>query len=382
MSFHLSPTSLGDQREVDLHNLLGNSTLPFDTKAYTSSSMGIPHNATVSQVLVINSSSDNIYRRQVDYQSAHAAITRSAVMEEKRRTYLISPPLFAGSKPSKREVYDVDSVKAAAQLEASQARPSASAPRSTTADLLVPGRKRTPRPKTAPSLPSCSTSQPRPEPWKHSSGRHRPSSGGAAIPNFDAGAVTATVPATDEDVLLAFLNTVEQDSRDRSSPIRATSSQDRPRTSRGNTASSSKSHDLTEGEESDPSTITGHGLDLRGRRGSSYARPWSAVGQPDNNNARTRASSSGGSRSRGATSDGSGSSGRPSTAVGDAVKPFGFGMLVSSPRRGSLVPSLQDRECAISDDEEGEAEAELGSVIEREYAKLVARAGASPEVPC
>ncbi len=153
------------------------------------------------------------------------------------------------------------------------------------------------------------------------------------IPSDGAEAVTASAHGTDDDVLLAFLNVVDQDSRDRSgssthdsnatvtntlAEFSMLSSGERPRTSRGNTASSSKSHDLTEGDESDPSTITGHGLDLRGRRASSYARPRSGVDSGDKSSARAR--SSAGARSRGTTGDGSSSAGRPSTAVGDAVK--------------------------------------------------------------
>ncbi|SPO31674.1 uncharacterized protein UTRI_06627_B [Ustilago trichophora] len=355
------------------------------------------------------------------------------VMEEKRRTFITSPPLTARVRLNSKEVYDVDSVKAAARLGARQgqlhnafARPATASSVSTATSSASPSqshlrgaadeasRRRcdtgggvgqiepmpcgllredtvlqdqaTPRPKTAPSWPSPSLS---PSESVASQMTLMPRDFGtdaAAVASPSALSSPAPMCAADDDVLLAFLNTVEQDSRDRArdscaavaSPqesSRTAADEGRPRTARGNTASSSC--DTDEGEESDLSTILGHGSDRRGRRASSSARPRSAVSSRGKGNAEARASSSAGPRKRLGTSesnrsDGSGSGTRPSTAVGDSVKPFGFGVLRSSSRRGSRV--REGTSFSISDDEEGEAEAELGSVIQQQYAKLAARA--------
>lgn len=327
---------------------------------------------------------------------------RQAVMEEKRRTYLTSPPLSAGFKPSKKDVYDVDSVKAAARLGARQARPSASSSRRpATAESLAPGQNRVPRPKTAPNLPSSSISPPTAETTEPKLESEMLSK---SIQVPIAASITGSASAADDDVLLAFLNTVEQDSRERgrsdtqnsgATPANSFASSSfvagerRPGTSRGNTASSSKNDDLAEDAESDLSTVHGHDSELRGRRASSSARPRTGLTPQDsssNNGGQARASSSAGPRSRSGTSDGSSSGRRPSTAIGDAVKPFGFGTFTPAPRRGSQAHSSHGKTSAISDDEEGDAEADaeavLGSVIEREYAKLAARAGVSPDLPC
>ena len=380
------------------------------------------------------------------------------VMEEKRRTFITSPPLTAGMRLNSKEVYDVDSVKAAARLGGRQTHVHKAFTRPATASSVATGsasssaqdhlrlaaddasRRRcgtadgdgqidskplaflrqdpvlrgqgTPRPKTAPSWPSPSVSlsgsdasqltlMPRDFGVDCTN-----SSAEAAGPEASGLATTApneasTAAADDDDVLLAFLNTVDQDSRDRSrshapdsqatltysqaSPV-GVADDGRPHTARGNTASSKC--DTDEVEESELSTVLGHGSDRRGRHASSSARPRSAVSSRGKRSAEARASSSAGSRKRLGTSesnrsDGSSSANRPSTAVGDAVKPFGFGVLHSSSRRGSQARSLREQtSISISDDEEGEAEAELGSVIQQQYAKLAARAQMPLDPPC
>jgi hypothetical protein len=67
--------------------------------------------------------------------------------------------------------------------------------------------------------------------------------------------------------------------------------------------------------------------------------------------------------------------------VGDAVKPFGYGVLHSSSRRGSRSRSLREEE-ALDHVETGEEEPVLGSVIQQQYAKLAARAQMPLDPPC
>lgn len=167
--------------------------------------------------------------------------------------------------------------------------------------------------------------------------------------------------------MLAFLNTVEQDSRDhmRLNSLGQCESEGakqdadgrgseggRPRTARGNTASSGHSDETDEGGQSDRNTIVGHGPSIRGRLA------------PDDSKQRLGTSDSSGS---GTSSAGT----RPSTAAGGAVKPFGFGTLTTSSR---MRPFGAADGSYMSDDEDGHAEAELGSVIQEQYAKLAARA--------
>lgn len=371
---------------------------------------------------------------------------RSVVMEEKRRAFIASPPLSAaGLKLNRKEVYDFDSVKAAAHLGTAQAHLRKSSSRPATASLVPPagsgfesagiafglaspGRvqfasaaqpdanlrcasggsagssdgkpfaildegqlaqdhQRSPRPKTAPNWPSPSSSA-------SDSGASqvtlRPRGFAAQAERFDLGlpasAGASSAVAAAEDALFAFLHTVEQDSRDRDAshphelqtPSAKTlvdadlaTDEGRPRTSRGNTASSRKSSDTVAEPGSDVKQPLGNDPDVRGRRASSPARPGPGVSARDKNSSQRRGSSSTGVRTRAGISDDSGSGNRPSTAVGDAVKPFGYG---SSSRGGSQANVSRDAASWISDDEEGEAEAELGSVIQREYAKLAARA--------
>lgn len=369
-------------------------------------------------------------------------------MEEKRRTYITSPPLSAaGLKLNRKEVYDFDSVKAAAHLGTGPAHLRKSFPRPATASavppasafdsagLASPGRvhlasaaeqdahrrcasggsasssdgksfaflaedplvqehQRTPRPRTAPNWPSPSSSA-------SDSGTSqitlRARGFATEAERSDLGQATsslaptaaAAAAAADEDALFAFLHTVEQDSRDRAvshaHDTQAPSAsrlldrdlvidEGRPRTSRGNTASSSHSYETGEDQGDNVKTGFGHELDTRGRRASSPARPRSGVSGRDTKSGQRRGSSSAGVRIRAGTSDGGNSANRPSTAVGDAVKPFGFGVLTSSSRRDSRAHPSRDAVSSISDDEEGETEAELGSVIQKEYAKLAARA--------
>lgn len=369
-------------------------------------------------------------------------------MEEKRRTFITSPPLSAsGLKLDRKQVYDFDTVKAAANLGTSSAHLRKPFPRPATAssvpptasafdsagpafgfaslgrvqiasateqdthrrcasggsvdssdgksfaflkeDPLAQDHQRTPRPRTAPNWPSPSSSasdsgasQTTLRPRGFISEAERPDLGLAI-----ASPLAPAAAAADDDALFAFLHTVEQDSRDRAAShahdVQATvastlldrdSDEGRPRTSRGNTASSSHSYDAGEDHGDDVATDFGPELNVRGRRASSPTRPWSGVSGRDTKSGQRRGSSSAGGRMRAGTSDGSGSANRPSTAVGEAVKPFGYGVLTSSSRRGSRAHLVS----SISDDEEGEAEAEaeaeLGSVIQREYAKLAARA--------
>ncbi|SJX66446.1 uncharacterized protein SRS1_11256 [Sporisorium reilianum f. sp. reilianum] len=374
---------------------------------------------------------------------------RSFVMEEKRRTFIASPPLSAaGLKLNRKEVYDFDSVRAAAKLGAAPAhlrkpfpRPAtaSSVPPASSFDLAAhasPGRvqfasaaegnadprcasggsagssdgnsfaflkedplaqdhQRTPRPRTAPNWPSPSSSA------SDSGASHmtlRPRGFAPEAERTDDGLATsaprapaAAPAAADEDALLAFLNTVEQDSRDRAAshthdlqaPLASASAdrdlaaeEGRPRTSRGNTACSNHSCDTDEDQGGDVKACFGQALDVRGRRASSPARPRSGVSGRETKSGQRRGSSSAGVRSRAGTSDGINSGNRPSTAVGgEAVKPFGFGVLAPSSRRGSRAHASRDAAVSwISDDDEGEAEAELGSVIEKEYAKLAAHA--------
>lgn len=366
------------------------------------------------------------------------------VMEEKRRTFITSPPLTARVRLNSKEVYDVDSVKAAARIGARSGQMHKAFARPATASSISTGtnpahsvrsnlhgqgddaaRERcgalsgmiplesqpfaflhedphlhdqsTPRPKTAPTwqLPSLSPSDS--EASHATLTPHHPVSDAVSTE-------PVSMPAAEDDVLLAFLNTVEQDSRDRaqvngnttqvavsSTPgtfaSLAAADDGRPRTARGNTASSSS--DMDEGEGCDLGTILGHGNVQRGRRASMAARPQSASSSTRaQRNPDARASSSAGPRKRLGTSesnrsDGSGSGNRPSTAVGGAVKPFGFGVLQSSSRRGSRSRSVREQTSfSISDDEEGEAEAELGSVIQQQYAKLAAQAQMPLDPPC
>ncbi|SAM86272.1 uncharacterized protein UBRO_08720 [Ustilago bromivora] len=377
------------------------------------------------------------------------------VMEEKRRTFITSPPLTAGVRLSSKEVYDVDSVKAAARLGGGPSHASRTSGRPATASSVsrsiridtlpshvteahdarhrretVDGHARVEpqpfaflrqdphfedhslaRPKTAPSWPSPSNS---PSDSALSPVTRMPSNlitdavraGTATSPShlaFTAATCTATA-GSDEDVLLAFLNTVEQDSRDRTrsngvtvhdsaasfAAVSDTSADDgRPRTSRGNTASSSQNDDTDEGDESDLSTVLGHDAGGRGRaaRLSASARPRSAVSPPRTKETGDgRALSAAGRCKRGGTSgsngsDGSSSGTRPSTAVGDAVKPFGYGVLHSSSHRGSWSRSLREEE-ALDHVETGEEEPVLGSVIQQQYAKLAARAQMPLDPPC
>lgn len=193
--------------------------------------------------------------------------------------------------------------------------------------------------------------------------------------------------ATDDDVLFAFLQTVDQDSRDRTQPHTGSNNDNfdsvvdeaRPRTARGNTASSGSSSGADAGEESDLSTVHGHEPGGRGRRtalsvanSQSISRPKSATSAKGGmRSTDVRAPSSTGARRRLGTGDSSrsnhSSSGtRPVTAVGDAVKPFGHGILVST-RRPSRAELLRE-------EDQEEAEPVLGSVIQAQYAKLAAQA--------
>ncbi|SNX87913.1 uncharacterized protein MEPE_06624 [Melanopsichium pennsylvanicum] len=363
------------------------------------------------------------------------------IMEEKRRIFITSPPLTAAVRINNKEVYDFDSVKAAArfggrygQMRNAFGRPATAsslsiAPGSTSSgrgamtedsrrchtggSIAQPGatpcaflrkhptlqEQSTPRPKTAPSWSSPSispfestASQAIDMPRKlDMNSRHSGSTQAAASVAFTA---SASKSATEDDILLAFLNTVERDSRDRicSNAIDSQASvsisqmtgieDERPRTTRGNTDSSGRDSD--EARNNDLNTILVHGSDKRGRRASSAARPQSAKRATD-----ASASSSASPRRRVGTSksnrsDGGSNSGtRPSTAVGDVVKPFGLGVLGLSSRRGSRARSLREQpSSSISDDEEGEAEAELGMVIQRQYAKLAAQAQMPLDPPC
>ncbi|GAC95015.1 hypothetical protein PHSY_002590 [Pseudozyma hubeiensis SY62] len=366
---------------------------------------------------------------------------QETVMEERRRTFVTSPPLSAGVRLNSKEVYNVDNVKAAARLGPRQkhihkalARPATAssvplAPalelsgwrgsartetdptrRGATADAIgsaepssppslgeaspASDQQRTPRPKTAPSWPSPSLSAtgsaasdvtvlPR------AFGKPAPSS--QAHPGAsDADHTPFVTTGTDDDALLAFLDTVEQDSRDRAgchptAPPAAfanalATDDTRPRTSRGNTATSSGSFDADEGKELQLSPGAQLQVDARGRRASASASAQmrSGMSSRDGQGCQTRASTSAGAKGRPGTSEGGSSAHRPSTAIGESVKPFGFGTSGSAPRRGSRAQTAG----AISDDEEGEANAELGSVIRNEYAKLAARAQMPLDPPC
>lgn len=343
----------------------------------------------------------------------------SAIEEQRRRTFVTSPPMTARVALNSKEVYDVDSVTAAArlggrhaQLHESFSRPatassairsagsdaassgSSPAPRSgmrsaegrvADDDVLGSGMQhvggarmaflrteprtqegRTPRPKTAPnaSSPSLSpsgsiTSQMTVMP------RDFGLDSGDTEPRRTPTAPTA--PASDDDVLFAFLNTVEQDAQDRAVASRGADSNGsgssliedgRPRTARGNTASSRNSSDADDGS-SDLGTVLGH---------ESSAR----ASLPRTQVSSRRARSGSASRRRVGTSESSrsersGSGTRPSTAVGDAVKPFGYGVCA----RGSRTRPVR----AYASDEEADEEGELGSVIQQQYAKLALRAG-------
>ncbi|GAC77031.1 hypothetical protein PANT_24c00012 [Moesziomyces antarcticus T-34] len=278
----------------------------------------------------------------------------SSAIEERRRTFVASPPMTARVALNSKEVYDVDSVKAAArfggrhgQQHESFTRPAtaSSAIRSAGPDAASSGslpaqrsgmrsaegrpmdddvlgsgmqhaggtrlaflrteprtqEERTPRPKTAPNASSPSLS---PSGSITSQMTVMPRDFG-----LDSGDTeprrTQTAPTSEDDVLFAFLNTVEEDAQDRAA------------SSRGGEANADAS---------------------RRRVGTSES----------------------------SRSERSGSGTRPSTAVGEAVKPFGYGVSARGPRTRPMR--------AYASDEEAD-EGELGSVIQQQYAKLALRAG-------
>ncbi|KAJ9476191.1 hypothetical protein PHBOTO_006314 [Pseudozyma hubeiensis] len=368
-------------------------------------------------------------------------LPQETVMEERRRTFVTSPPLSAGVRLNSKEVYNVDNVKAAARLGPSQAHIHKALGRPATASsvplapaLDLSGRRdsvtgaeagsqrrgatgdavgsaepasppfladasptsdqqRTPRPKTAPAWPSPSLSA---TDSAASDGTLLPRAFREPVPSSqarlnasDIGPSSIVTTAANDDALLAFLDTVEQDSRDRTgchptAPPAAfanalVTDDTRPRTSRGNTATSSDSFDADEGKGSQLSPGAQLQIEARSRResASASAQIRSGMSSRDGQGYQPRASTSAGARGRPGTSDGS-SAHRPSTAIGEAVKPFGFSVSGSASRRGSRAQTA----CAISDDEVGEADAELGSVIRNEYAKLAARAQMPLDPPC
>lgn len=353
-------------------------------------------------------------------------------MEEKRRTFVTSPPLSAGVRLNSKEVYDVDSVKAAARFGPRQVHLHKQLKRPATASPVSPGSAfgcsgscqsvlaaetdplqrgaiggssgpaetayfgflrddpltnsahRNPRPRTAPDLPSPSLSA------SESVSSHRtllPRDAVSEAASSDVGLrtcpsvtlATDKISAVDDNALLAFRDTVEQDSRDRirldrieprvSVAKAGATDEARPRTSRGNTACSTESSDSIDDQDSLSGNVLGFHGDHRGRRASTSAHVRPGVSSRDKVGSQTRASTSAGARGRLVTGDGGSSANRPSTAVGEGVKPFGFSVLASSSRPGSLT-----RLRSAINDEEDEAEPELGSVIQKEYAKLAARA--------
>ncbi len=261
-------------------------------------------------------------------------------MEQKRRTFITSPPLTAAVRINNKEVYDIDTVRAAARMSARYghmhkaiARPAtassishppslgslmaefaSTAPsqlRGTSSsgsdlngrqeadstslaflsDAPLSNRQRTTRPKTAPSFPSPSL------PASNSEGSQinvMPRDNALALSQVAAANAIQhdSQPATDDDVLFAFFQTVDQDSRDRTQSHTGSNNdtfaslveEGRPRTARGNTASSGSSSGAEGGEESDLSTVHGHEPSGRGRRAAlsvansqSISRPKSAT---------------------------------------------------------------------------------------------------------
>lgn len=341
----------------------------------------------------------------------------SSAIEERRRTFVTSPPMTARVALNSKEVYDVDSVKAAArfggrhgQQHESFTRPAtaSSAIRSAGPDAASPGslpaqrsgmrsaegrptdddvlgsgmqhaggtrlaflrteprtqEERTPRPKTAPNASSPSLS---PSGSITSQMTVMPRDFG-----LDSGDTeprrTQTAPTSEDDVLFAFLNTVEEDAQDRAASSRGGEANadgspsslvedGRLRTARGNTASSRHSSDA-DGGSSDVSTVLGHESSARA---SLQRTQVSSEKSRSGSASRRRVGTSESSRS-----ERSGSGTRPSTAVGEAVKPFGYGVSARGPRTRPMR--------AYASDEEAD-EGELGSVIQQQYAKLALRAG-------
>ena len=375
------------------------------------------------------------------------------VMEEKRRIFVASPPLTARVQLNSKDIYDVDSVKAAARLGTRHPQRHNAFARPATASSIVASSalnfnsspahgslqsvggdaahrrcdvdgatgqshtqlapalsdedyhtydQSTPRPKTAPSWPSPSlspsesvASQLTLMPRDLATNHVYPGSP-TAMPHLMAPA-SGSRSSADDDVLLAFLNTVEQDSRDRSraSPpevsmsaesLKSMQDEGRPRTARGGTASSSPNYDSDGEEHCDVSMALKHHPSSRGRGASPSTRNRTTAASQVKQIDDARASSAAVPQKRlgtseSARSDGSSSSGaRPSTAMGAEVKPFGFGVLTppSSSRRRSCARSLREQD----NDNLAEDEAKLGSVIQQQYAKLAVQAQMPLDPPC
>ncbi|PWY98694.1 hypothetical protein BCV70DRAFT_201491 [Testicularia cyperi] len=381
-------------------------------------------------------------------EAPELGVESPANARRRRAAYVTSPPMSAGSmmntKEESRKVYVVESVKAAAVLEdphgprlqRSFVRPSTAggrylatagdvSPKSGTRTRLSPRPgpshehdadhtavdsrwlQTSPRPRTAPdwsspSLPPSESvaSQLTLMPRRFDSALNHSTndmdlahSQNLSVHHEQPPLAAAEIrPSNHDDALLAFLHTVDQDSREwtcggavmntaastseqprkpssaSGSDIATRSDEDRPRTARGTTPTSSNGTDSAESDDPVQTAARDHLSSLAIQPKDRDGRPSTAKGKRRSTRVRTPLTADGGHFSASPSRLGSSDSARPTTSAGGDIRPFGFGILPSS-RGRSRAGSMREE-----DGVDPMGNDALGSVIQRQFAKLAAQA--------